>query len=224
MTIQQITTNFSGQEGVNPRLIRIVCNDNYAAITALNYLNNSVIKGGNQFYPTDFVAVAYSGGFGWFNLSITSSGITLVPTAAPGSATGSLVNGDFAVFNGTTGLIKDSGYSPSNAAKTKVVMANAATVVKNVAVFSDLNGTIQDGQYRLIAGVTQSWGGGSTSNAFSVTGLTVNCVGSCNIVTSTNNVSIAKVGVSTNTLTVTFTADPGATTSLSYIYSTGPLT
>lgn len=55
-----------------------------------------------------------------------------------------VVSGDFANFSGTAGAIHDAGYSPSNAAKTKVVMANAATVVGQFPMFTDVNGTIGD--------------------------------------------------------------------------------
>ena len=55
---------------------------------------------------------------------------------------GTPVIGDFVTFANTIGGIKDSGFSPSNNAKTKVVMANAVTTVNHIAVYSDIFGTV----------------------------------------------------------------------------------
>jgi hypothetical protein len=74
--------------------------------------------------------------------------------------------------------------------------------------------------YRIISGTTAAYGGGGTSNAFTVTGLTVNSKGSAVIRASTNAVSIAKALPGTDTLTITFSADPGAATTVDYIYTT----
>jgi hypothetical protein len=68
-----------------------------------------------------------------------------------------------------------------------------------------------------ISGTTAAYGGGGTSNAFTATGLTVNSKVSAVIRASTNAVAIAKALPGTDTLTVTFTADPGAATTVDYI-------
>jgi len=82
MSIKTITTDFAGQVGVNPRLVRIVSNDDYETITESNYLKGAIAMG-YQFYPTDLVAVAYGTNpsdpnVQWFTLDITSNSITLV--------------------------------------------------------------------------------------------------------------------------------------------------
>lgn len=61
------------------------------------------------------------------------------------------------------------------------------------------------------------WAGGGTTNAFAATGLTASSVVVASIVASTNNVSITSVQPGTNTLTVKFSADPGAATQVNYI-------
>ncbi len=55
-----------------------------------------------------------------------------------------VVSGDFAIFNGTSGQIKDAGYLPTVATKTKVVMAGSAVVLNRIAHFTDTAGTIDD--------------------------------------------------------------------------------
>jgi len=143
MPITQIQMDLIGESGVNPRLGRIVCTDDYGDVTGLNFLKPQEAMG-YSFLPTDFIAVTYSGGFGWFQPEIAAGAITLVPMPAPGASGGTIVSGNFTVFDGTAGLLEDLGYSPSNAAKTKVVMANGATVSGNLAVFTDTAGTVDD--------------------------------------------------------------------------------
>ncbi len=68
-----------------------------------------------------------------------------------------------------------------------------------------------------LAATTAAYAGGGTSNAFTATGLLATDIVSAVIRTSTNAVAIAKAIPTANTLTVTFTADPGATTTVDYI-------
>lgn len=227
MSILQITTDFAGEIAVAPRIVRIVATDAFNAITTAGYLNErNTTNQGIEIDPTDFIFINYDDGaeFGIFTPSINAGIITLEPYVGQGDVTLPVVSGDFAVFDGTTGTIKDASYSPSNAAKTKVVMANAATVANNMATFADTAGTVKDAGARIISGTTTTYAGGGTSNAFTVAGLTATCVGTANILTSTNSVSVNKVVPSTNTLTITFSADPGAGTTLNYNFTTAALT
>jgi hypothetical protein len=130
----------------------MITTDNLATITTAGYLNNQNNLG-NPILPTDVFEVLYSfnkatqsGTFGIFQLTYSSStGYTLVLWGNPGDVLLPVVSGDFAVFNGTTGQIKDAGYSATNAAKTKVVMLNAAPTINHVAIFTAADGTIGDG-------------------------------------------------------------------------------
>lgn len=110
---------------------------------------------------------------------------------------------------------------PANAVGRLLVAASATPFVSgNLVKASGTGGLVVDAGARILSGTTGSYAGGGTSNAFTVTGLTSAAVGSCVIRTSTNASSIAKAVPGTNILTVTFSADPGATTTVDYIYTT----
>lgn len=114
---------------------------------------------------------------------------------------------------------------PDAAASTaKIPVIPNALVNNNFIRATGTAGVLADAGARIISGTTSSWGGGAASNAFAVTGLTAACVGSCIIRTSANPVSIVKALPGTNTLTVTFSADPGAGTTVDYIYTTAAMT
>lgn len=81
MPILQITTDFAGQVGVSPRLVRLLCDDDYADVISSGYLNSAAGLG-TPILPTDFVFVSYSGGWGSFNPTIVGTNITLSPTPA----------------------------------------------------------------------------------------------------------------------------------------------
>ena len=150
-TIYQLPIQQPGMVGVFPNQKFAVFGDNLATITTAGYLN-AVSLESNPVAATDILQVLYNynnvtkvGTYGVFAVSISNSGvITLVATVSPGDVLLPVVSGDFAVFNGTTGQIKDSGYLPSNAAKTNVVMLSAAPTVGHLASFVDVAGTVQD--------------------------------------------------------------------------------
>lgn len=66
-------------------------------------------------------------------------------------------------------------------------------------------------------GTTAAYAGGGTSNAFVATGLVATDIVVATILASTNAVGLAKAVPTANTLTVTFTADPGAATTVNWI-------
>lgn len=65
-------------------------------------------------------------------------------------------------------------------------------------------------------GVTAAYAGGGTSNAFTATGLAATDIVVASIKVSTNSVSITKAVPTANTLTITFSADPGAATTVQW--------
>lgn len=197
MGIISITTEFAGQVGVKPRHVRIVTTDDYATITAAGYLNSFNLMS-NVIYPTDTIDVAYSDGHGLFTPSISGGVITLEP----------MIN---------------SNIVPSNPALAYEVTSAGGVTVNNLPKFVDVNGSIGDSGARIIAGTTTAFAGGGTTNTFTIAGLTVNSKGSPVIRASTNSVSITKALPGTNSLAITFSADPGAGTTLDYIYSTATL-
>lgn len=148
-TIYQLPTQVPGLVDVFPNQKFALFGDNLAAVTTAGYLNQVNLES-NPISKTDIIQALYSfnnvtksGTYAVFTVSISNSGvITLVSWSNPGDVLLPVVNNDFANFNGTSGQIKDSGYSPTNAAKTKVVMADAATTLNNWAMFTDTAGTI----------------------------------------------------------------------------------
>lgn len=153
MSIIAFNTNTTGLIGANvqPRRCTMVTTDNLATITTAGYLNNQNLLG-NSISPTDIFDVLYSfnaqtqvGTYGVFQVTYSSTtGFTLNIWENPGDVLLPVVSGDFAIFNGTTGQIKDGGFSPTDATKTKVVMAGSAVVVNRIAHFVDIVGTIDD--------------------------------------------------------------------------------
>lgn len=96
-------------------------------------------------------------------------------------------------------------------------MAYTGTLVVGNVVKASATGTIADAGFALKAGNTAAYAGGGTSNAYSTPGTTALSIVTAVILTSTNAVAIAKAVPTSNTLTVTFTSDPGAGTVVSWI-------
>ena len=71
----------------------------------------------------------------------------------------------------------------------------------------------------IVFATTGSYGGGGTSNAFTVTGVLSTDIVTAVIRASTTAVAIHKAVPTTDTITVTFSADPGASTTVDFIVS-----
>lgn len=153
MAILAINTNVTGLVGqqIEPRRCTMVTDDNLATITTAGFLNDQN-SNGNPILPTDIFDVIYDynintqvGTLGIFQVTYSpATGFTLNAWENPGNVLLPVVSGDFAVFNGTSGQIEDAGYLPSDATKTRVVMAGSATVINQIAHFVDITGTIDD--------------------------------------------------------------------------------
>lgn len=175
-------------------------------------------------------ATAISGGNIQAGLSGTAGAFISFPgTAAKGSLQLAAVanTGNTATILSNVAMGQASTISvpdPANAAARFLVAATATPFTnKHLPIASGTGGLMVDSGAQLLAGTTPTYAGGGTSNAFAVTGLSSAASGSCVIRTSTNNVTIDKAVPGTNTLTVTFSADPGANTTLDYIYATAAL-
>lgn len=227
MGILQLPTILAGEVDVFPQKKRMVTTDDLSTITTAGYMN-AVNLQSNPLGKDDILEVLYSfdevtktGTYGIFTVAIDNGVITLSLWTNPAIVTLPVVSGDFANFSGTSGIIHDAGFSPTNAAKTKVVMLDAApAAANNLTKFTSTNGTVGDAGARIIANTTAAYAGGGTSNTFAATGLTVAAKGSAVIRASTNSVSITKALPGTDTLAITFSADPGADTTVDYIYVT----
>lgn len=180
-----------GEVGIKPGSLKMITTDNLATITAAGYLNGV----GNQLLevsvaPSDVIECLYSynaitdsGTLGIFIPSISNGVITLQEWVNSADVLLPVVSGDFATFNGTTGQIKDAGYSPSDPAKTKVVMAGSAVVLNRIAHFVDTSGTVDDTAAAVTnagdiyaglsgtAGVLRSYPSAATSGYLGLTGV-----------------------------------------------------
>lgn len=157
------------------------------------------------------------------NVAMGQASVVSIPD--PGAATANfavapaaLVNNNLVKASGTAGLIADAGIS-----STAIATYTGATVVGNLVKASTTSGQITDVGAALHAGTTATYAGGGTSNAFTATGMAATWIVTATILTSTNAVAIAKAVPSTNTLTITFTADPGAGTTVSWIATTAAI-
>ena len=77
-------------------------------------------------------------------------------------------------------------------------------------------GKVVGAGFAVLANTTAAYAGGGTSNAFTATGIGATSIVTASILASTNTVSIVKVVPTADTLTVFFSADPGASTTISW--------
>ncbi len=135
-----------GTSGVEPSILSIMTDDDTATATTAGYLNQYTHTYGNIFSDTQIAVVFTTDNkASWYGISIDTAGvITLVGEGAPGTVVLPVVDGNFSVFSGTEGVMADDGFSPSDPAKTKVVMASAAVTANHIACFSDTAGTVND--------------------------------------------------------------------------------
>lgn len=145
MAILSVNEVFTGEVGALPRIVRIVTNNTFSEITTANFLNEAK-QMGYTFYENDMILCSYGSSSEtsqWFTLAISGSTITMEPVA--GDVDLPVVDGHFAIFDGTSGNLKDAGYLPSDNTKTRVVMANGTTTIGYMGVYSDIHGTISNG-------------------------------------------------------------------------------
>ncbi len=129
-------------------IVRIVSTNTLAEIGTTGYLTaqlaniEALNNGPFEWVASDMVLVYASDGWGFFTI-VAGYASLLAFVFVPG-VTGATVVGDFASFDSTNGNLVDLGYLPSNAAKTRVVMAGSAVVANHIALFQDTTGTIDD--------------------------------------------------------------------------------
>lgn len=144
------------------------------------------------------VAVANSANFTVNISNVLYGQSSTISFADVGSAAGRFLVANTATPFTTAHLIASSG--------TGGLTADSGIATANVQLISNFKGAI-----------TATYAGGGTSNAFTATGLTATSIVTAVIVTSSNAVAIAKAVPTSNTLTVTFTADPGAGTTVAWL-------
>lgn len=130
-------------------LIFINTDDTSATVTATGYLNASKALYGNMFINGQ-LAVVYTtdNGQSAYQIRISGANTSLIPEVNPGTVVLPVVSGNFVNFDGTTGILEDAGFAPSDAdEETVVMMHDVALAEGNFAVFRGTNGTIEDAAY-----------------------------------------------------------------------------
>ncbi len=184
MAITQISRDW----GSDPSIVRIVSTNTLAEVATSGYILaqdaniQAINSGAFEWLASDMCLVVASDG--WVFANISADFESLEPMVFSTTVVGApVVVGNFASFASTGGNIEDLGYLPSDAAKTKVVMAGSAVQVGYIAHFVDTSGTIDDTAGAVqnagsiyaglsgTAGVLRSYPAGATSGYLGLTGV-----------------------------------------------------
>lgn len=202
-----------GEVGVKPGSVKMVTTSNLATITAAGYLNGAGLQNQVQLSPSDIVECLYSynastdsGSFTWMTVSISNGVITLAETA------GALPLTSAHIYVGNA-----SNVAADVAMSGDATMANtgALTIANNAVTLAKLAAGITPSHVVKFGG-TSNFAGGAATTTITVTGMAATDLPFVQIQASTSAVSVQKVTPTLNTITVLFSADPGAATVLSY--------
>lgn len=207
-----------GQVGVKPGTIKMISTDNLATVTAAGYLNEV----GNQLTtlnisPSDIVECIYS-----FNQSTGSGSFTLLTVSISGgvitlsasSWAQTLANGNIFVGNasnlaaavtmsGDATIINTGELTIANNAVTTAKINAAAVTLAKLAT-----GIAPSHVIKFASQLTTV--GGAATEAFTVTGAAATDLAFVQIVNNgTGNVTALEAVVTNNTLTITFSGNPG---------------
>lgn len=154
-------------------------------------------------------------GFILINAPGNAGSFTIQAIASTGDFDTILANSNMG--QNTTVVIPDPGN-----ANGQLLIAPGLTPFTNghLVVASGTHGVVVDAGYAIISATTAAYGGGATTNTFTATGLTAASIVTASNLTSTNSVSITKAVPGTNTLAITWSADPGAGTTVNWIATT----
>jgi hypothetical protein len=245
-----------------PSIIRIVTNDNYATVSATGYLTAQAAQiilinaGAFEWDPSDFVLVTFENDsvvpptFTWAQFSISADFTSLIPFIGANSVVTPVVSGDLAMFDGTTGLLQDSGVSAASVTQTVIVTLNTAAVTGMYAAPALILASPGVGKAvipinaQIITEVSTAFTGGG--NAQLQWGNTVHAGGTLALdattptaeITAASSQIYTQKGLATTTVTATatitnqglyftnatgaFTAGTGSTVTLAVIYMTIP--
>lgn len=143
------------------------------------------------------------------SLTVSNTGLKILDTNASNTLSivpGSNLTADRALTITTGDVARTLDISAANV----TVSAYAAGLVSSATKLTALTAL---GVKR---GTTAAYAGGGTSNAYVATGLVSTDIVVATILASTNAVSICKAVPSADTLTITFSADPGAATTVQW--------
>ena len=214
MGIKSLVTDTAGQVNVNPRRVKLISYDNLAAVTTAGYLNRPILST-FPIYPTDVFDVTYdyvdatnSGTYDTFTCTIVNGVVTLVLDSVGGLGNAALK-------------------TVSNASKALVASVEGATVINNLAKFSDITGTVENSgiaasavqlSANIKAATTADIGGLGAGPLSVVVGtLTAASVVVATVESSSNPVSVIACTATATGFDITFSADPGASCLVNYI-------
>lgn len=131
-------------------IVRVTAANTLAEVATAGYITaqipttTALNHGLWEWQAGDLVDVAASDGNQFFHFAGSDFASLVQLPGGNGSVTLPVVDHNFTVFDGTLGALEDLGFSASDPAKTKVVMAGSAVVPNHIAVFQDTAGTIDD--------------------------------------------------------------------------------
>lgn len=224
MSITAIARNFNG----DPNLITMVTDNSAAEITTSGYFTGAAIaaevealnNGTFETADTDLWLIYTSNGVGFYTYnSATGAFVALTGNAGLSST---LSSGNIFVGNGSniaTGVAMSGDATMANTGALTIAN-NAITTAKilnaNVTLAKLATGIAPAGVIKFMGQETTT--GGSASEAITVTGaVAATDRAFVQVVDNgTNNVTVLQAVVTTDTLTVTFSGDPGADAIINY--------
>lgn len=224
MPILQTQISQTGLADVVPNVAYIATNDTIAQVTTAGYLN-ILAQSGYQLSEAMMALVstkttpsATSTQVSWFDISFSGGNWSLVAS----SSTSPLPNGQIFVGNasGVATAVAMSGDATIANTGALTIAANAITTAKilnaNVTLAKLASGIAPSHVIKFANQVTTV--GGAAAEAFTVTGAVAATDRAFVQVVNdgTANVTVLQAVVTNNTLTVTFSADPGADTVINY--------
>lgn len=143
-------TSLKRDQGIGVNIVRMVTTDSLSDIAEEGYLTaqlpntTSINHGIWEWLPSDLIVAYASDGDGIFKFNGDDFTTLISYNDVNGFVVLPVVSGNFTVFDGTLGELKDAGYSPSDNSKTKVIMASSSVIANHIACFSDTSGTVND--------------------------------------------------------------------------------
>lgn len=179
--------------------------------SAVNYvaLQNAATLG--------FPAVTVAGTDPNIGINVVSKDAGIVQLASTASSPVAILSGTAYQHSTTLAFANTAGTQTVTFPDATGTVPFTGTLVAGNVVKSSSAFNIVDAGFAVLAKTTTAWGGGGVSNAFTATGIGATSIVTATILASTNAVSIVKAVPTANTLTVTFSGDPGAATQVSWI-------
>jgi len=214
--ISNVGTNWSLVPTVNPGTV--VLPTKIGHIATYSDVNGTLTEDATLAINGGNIQAGLSGTAGTFRSypSAASKGYLQITGVANTGNTATTIS-NAAMGQQSTISIPDPGAATAN---LLIAATNTPFVSGNFPKASGTTGLMVDSGAAIRSGVTSSYAGGGTSNAFTVTGMTSAWIVTAVNLTSTNSVAITKVVPSANTLTITWSADPGAATTVNWIATT----